>query len=500
MQRKMADFAPDDLDEMEYPDAVEIALAPEEQKTSYLRSFSAGLPSMLGLSQSIGNGGSKPAPLQAQMTSPSFKMRSLSPSNEKSSMDLSAAVDGKGRAKMKKQVSEAPSDTGSETLSDAPMSFTSVQSGEKNSRAAQFIQDFLFTDIMNHCEFLKWIQTLDKSDDLLLVHLFERIRTRESIDRKPIEPFYENHANLARNPFHIAKVYTALQELQGHQFNIFEQTYLNPNKSYVLASILALSAQVGLLIILMTYHLKLQQPPRDIEWTQLIVVAVVSSIIFLKKGEQHWKACHQFNSLFREMGNSQAALFLTINAVVNKFLCVVIFVFNIWFVLSSENSSDAVLNSLSLFFILEIDDELVTDWDRERAEDEMAINVHDYIMIKFAPAQLRVTNFSQDDENIRYNFSGVREYSSNIIGDKFAHDRLQFYTGQEKLYIQVEEITKDGGTVAVYKAERRENGTDPFLTTTYKRIAYTLRGTNANEFLHIVQKFKCIHNFYDIHG
>jgi hypothetical protein len=46
---------------------------------------------------------------------------------------------------------------------------------ERSTRMAQFIQSFLFTDIVNHCEILKFIQTLEKEDDLLLVHLFERL-------------------------------------------------------------------------------------------------------------------------------------------------------------------------------------------------------------------------------------------------------------------------------------------------------------------------------------
>ena len=46
----------------------------------------------------------------------------------------------------------------------------------KNFQASQFVKDFLFTDLMNHVEFLKWMDNLDKdNDDLLLIGILERM-------------------------------------------------------------------------------------------------------------------------------------------------------------------------------------------------------------------------------------------------------------------------------------------------------------------------------------
>ena len=94
--------------------------------------------------------------------------------------------------------------------------------------ALTFISDFLFTDIMNHVEFLKFIITLGKQDDALLVCLLERyaaVADTETLHN----PFYSHpeeigveHVNLPKNPLRIAISYAELLELKGHSFNIFE--------------------------------------------------------------------------------------------------------------------------------------------------------------------------------------------------------------------------------------------------------------------------------------
>ena len=75
------------------------------------------------------------------------------------------------------------------------------------------------------------------------------------------------------------------------------------------------------------------------------------------------------------------SLLLKLNAIANVFLPVILTFFNVFFVALSDNANDAIMNSLALFFIMELDDLVVpTDWDEEKILDELAINTHDYVM------------------------------------------------------------------------------------------------------------------------
>ena len=70
---------------------------------------------------------------------------------------------------------------------------------------------------------------------------------------------------------------------------------------------------------------------------------------------------------------------LWVNTAVNRGLAVLVPAFNLYYLLLSESIDDAVLNSLALLFILELDEVVLPSWDEDRIEDELASNMLVYI-------------------------------------------------------------------------------------------------------------------------
>ena len=60
-------------------------------------------------------------------------------------------------------------------------------------------------------------------------------------------------------------------------------------------------------------------------------------------------------------------------------LAAVVPAFNLYYLLLFESINDAVLNSLALHFILELDELVLPSWDDDRIEDELASNTLVYI-------------------------------------------------------------------------------------------------------------------------
>jgi hypothetical protein len=106
------------------------------------------------------------------------------------------------------------------------------------------VWDFLFTDTLNHIEFLKHIQHLGESDDALLVGCLERLAAEgsdfnlhsvtqpyigERVRYSEIDP--KNDLNPAnprpvKSVWSVMKAHTEMMRLRGHQANIYEVALL----------------------------------------------------------------------------------------------------------------------------------------------------------------------------------------------------------------------------------------------------------------------------------
>ena len=289
--------------------------------------------------------------------------------------------------------------------------------------ALTFISDFLFTDIMNHVEFLKFIITLGKQDDALLVCLLERyaaVADTETLHN----PFYSHpeeigveHVNLPKNPLRIAISYAELLELKGHSFNIFEFAFLDANQlgetwdekrmesfGYLWTSLFTCMLQFLVFTSLCYYsigpdHTAFQEKYGQIvqykeDSVPIVVIAIGTTLLFCKRAYMQFSEARLFNKVFsllqiragagaRSMLTTEMfvakRMCLWANTAANQGLAVVIPFFNLYYLLLSETVDDAILNSLALLFILELDEVVLPGWDTERIDDELASNTVLYI-------------------------------------------------------------------------------------------------------------------------
>merc|ERR1719228_1749708 len=115
------------------------------------------------------------------------------------------------------------------------------------------------------------------------------------------------------------------------------------------------------------------------------------------------------------------------NFTVNILMSCLVPLFNIYFILLSEDPNDAILNSVALFFLLELDQMVAPDWTDNRIRDQLAINSHDYCMIPLKPSELQVKKVIQNQK------------LDSSKGDQ--------YKDGDKLYVQV----LSGNVVNIYQ-------------------------------------------------
>lgn len=346
--------------------------------------------------------------------------------------------------------------------------------------------DFLFTDSNNHVEFLKWIQTLDKDDYMLLVYILERLCPENKHLVQPMVPFYANHnTNRFKNMLNCAKAYVALMALSKHEFNIFEVAYLDPNPGSFWTAAAALFSQWLMFLILIIYHAVIERQlpnpgsnrSEEENFALVLLICLVSTFVFSKKAVRQWANCGEFIEIFYEMGRPAPVTFL-LNRLANQLLSVLVLLFNVYFVIISENPSDAILNALALFFVVEVDDELVPDWDDEYTDDVKAQGFRGYLQHPLEPDALytKIKHQGVPLDSMRH-LSGPGAYSDN-----------------DKLYVDMNE---DERKVTIWKAIPDHKSQ---LTIEHTRIDYYIYGHDevVHEFFTQLNSFKCIRGLKDI--
>jgi len=229
-----------------------------------------------------------------------------------------------------------------------------------------------------------------------------------------------NHCKFPKNLRRIATGYSELLRMRGHSYNIFEFAFLNAkmlNNSkhrseaigYIVSSVFTALLQFVVFGCLAYYSIG---PDNDAVWEKwgeiqadreghaaIMVIAVGTTLLFCKRAYMQFSEAREFNQVFTRLQMKATnmmlredylkfvgkktlyckVLCLWLNAFVNCGLALVVPVFNLFYLLLSETIDDAVLNSLALLFILELDEVVLPAWDDDRIEDELAINMLMYI-------------------------------------------------------------------------------------------------------------------------
>ena len=326
-----------------------------------------------------------------------------------------------------------------------------------------FFDDFFKTDIMNHVEVLKEMMRLGVDDDRLLVPALINM-SRGSIGNTTILPFYRNHRSMPKNTVRMIEVHDLMQDFRGHNFNVFECCCLDP-RSLVLRATCVLSVLVqSLLFGIITYYNFDNVFVRTYWNTDILVgcITFATTIFFAKMSYDQYRGASIFNNVFSIVGDQSPIhrLLRFINMFVNGFLGILITFFNFFFLLNSDDPNEAILNSLALYFILGLDDAVAPSWDDRRIDDEIGINIHDYIMGECRD-HVKVTMDSQS-------FS--------------EHDLLN---SDDRVYVE-----REGSCINVFW--RRD-------ASTYDKLGFKVSGEDAETFLNHIDRFYCLIRYRDIH-
>jgi len=355
--------------------------------------------------------------------------------------------------------------------------------GEAVYGTKEFFTDFFTTDIMNHCEFLKYIMTqLGKHDESLLQAILEQLARPVPIT--PIKPFYRDHQNLTKNPVNIASAYVSLKTLRTHNFNIYEQAFLDGESTSAFSlSLFTICLQYAIFAILLfnnlpAYMLVLENPSPSV-W----VLAVSTTFFFGKACYNQYTAAAEFKGAFADIGRrfslcqpsfERQYLMMLCSTLGNQVLAVLVPFFNVYFILLAEDPNDAVLNSLALYFILELDEMVVHDWDASRVLDELAINAHDFIM----------EEPEDKSDTLVVTKRGSPEFMSGLRG--FCPKCYPVYPRRQE----------DGSWSVVIYHRASADG------TYFEKNEYILTGMKAEELVESLKEFECFYgggHYADIH-
>lgn len=328
-----------------------------------------------------------------------------------------------------------------------------------------FFDDFLKTDIMNHVEVLKEMMKLGVEDDRLLVPvLINLAKQNQILPKQPILPFYNNHQNLRKNIVRMIEVHRLMQNLRGHNFNVYECCFLDIERlSLRITSLFSMITQIMIFLVLVNYNFDHISNVRS-EWTDnslVFIITISTTIFFAKLAYQQYKGASDFNDVFEKVGcrSTEHKMALSVNIFINGLIGFSVTFFNFFFLIVSSDPNEAILNSLALYFIIELDDTLKPDWDEIRIDDEIGINIHDYIM------------------------TGNEDICVEVVSGDFDVELL--IQSNDKVYIQREQ-----NMVNIYW--RRD-------ASYYEQITFKVSGSCSAAFLSDIDQFYCTTKFKDIH-
>jgi hypothetical protein len=227
-----------------------------------------------------------------------------------------------------------------------------------------FFNDYLMSKNAEHFRVVKEMKYLDDDDDKLLVPAL----------------FYLGSKRGERTRIHRMEALSSFT-------SDFEVSNFDIDAELLCAAAFSLIAQILLLFILMFYNMS--AVTSVISWSKdgfTITIVIITTVFFAKLVYIQWRDAYNFNAIFWKVGFPKTSesmrlrkALLIFNLLVNGGLGIVIVLFNIFFLLISKSVNEAILNSLALFFILEIDDTLKPDWDERYFDNRIAVNASRYI-------------------------------------------------------------------------------------------------------------------------
>jgi len=313
---------------------------------------------------------------------------------------------------------------------------------------------------------------------VLLVGIMERLASDEL--PLPIVPFYgSGYGSMEgfgpcppKNPLNLATGYASMRNLREHSFNIFEYAYLSKPRSLRtrVMAVMAAIIQLSFFSVLVVYNIFVERlgisASQDC-FDQVVIIMVVSSALFAATVRGQYKSCEDFVTTMKVLKKrGSREIFLYLNCLINQQLGLITFFFNIYFILVSDTPTDAVLNSVALAFIIEVDDHFKPHWSDEKLEDAVALILYDFITEPLTSEEVVVKR-----------------------------DGPAITSQPKKLYIRIpDEVEADGSfTVSVFSAS--DNDPEVNVITSYQQTIYYVIGSRAREIHDAIGHFECLDNF-----
>lgn len=223
------------------------------------------------------------------------------------------------------------------------------------------------------------------------------------------------------------------RDLRGHTYNVYESAYLESETWKLrIISVFSFCIQTSLFAILVRNHAVKRHTYSGLDET-LWITAILTTLYFGKLWlTQAINACAFYN-VFSKFGFQTNYLrrVLYASLFINVVMGALVTFFNLFFLLVSEDVDDAILNSVALFFILEMDDNLRPDWDDTKIDDEIAGAVEEYVTRK------GISERDEEDNNLP-EFLSVIEGQEHILSLLEGQEKstIKTYPSEEKVCIE----------------------------------------------------------------
>ena len=351
-----------------------------------------------------------------------------------------------------------------------------------------------------------------------------------------------------KKPLRIAQGYAALRSLRDHQYNVYEYAYLvssappsaDASKRVGFMAIFAFITQLTFFVSLSSYNIvekEVRIDPKEDYFAEVVFIMIASTAMFGLTLSLQYVNASRFNSsmifLREENANeirrkersrqknrslstyiyartlNRPKFYLIMNTLINLVLGLCIFFFNVYFILTANDPTSAVWNSVALTFIIEIDEVFKPKWTESKVQCLLAELLMDYSLAK------ALLEYAEDEDEGQEEITVKRRMGPSIDGPatKFYVELCNGFLTSDDLG-EIEEAfgsnvasgsltSSDAGqaddgsfSVVVYSSSRNDQSN---TTISYNRTVYDVTGPRAGELHDALSKFHCLKNFHAIH-
>lgn len=208
--------------------------------------------------------------------------------------------------------------------------------------------------------------------------------------------------------------------------------------------------------------------------------------------------------------SNRPKIYLMMNTLINKFLGMAIFIFNVYFIMTASDPTSASYNAVLLTFIIEIDEIFKPKWSDSKVQNLLAAMMMDYCLAKTLIEKSNESASAGEQEGIH-----VERRSGPALQVEVAKFYIELFPGFWSDY-DLEKIEDDFGTsigsgglsfrhsdpggkandgrfsVIVYSSAEDEVSN---TTISYNRTVYNVKGSQAGELYEAFSTFHCLRNF-----